>query len=293
MVLLLGSNMKKIILALLLLILISAKPAEAHLAGQPPYFKMNGVYSALYPVPTTSLEDFQLPQDLAPGNYLINEKIDFEIDKTQIPVLPAVIDKTIFMWDFGDGTKMEGLKNSYTYKKPGSYILKIMAKYQTDEPQLLQSVLINILPNSQYQLPKAVIDVDGFVTKDPLTDYLERKLDKEVNFDSSKSVSSSKIISVQWDFGDTETSSDPKIAHKYTKKYGQFFPVLRIKTEDGFMADSFMEIIQGDEPSGSHLSSSSGSKPGFNPKYAVPIGVLVVGLVIMLLIIVRSRKKSR
>src|SRR4051812_41879426 len=79
--------------------------AFAHTAGQVPYFKVNGVFSNLYPVPTTSLSDFQLPQDDSPDTYLVNQSIDFELDLSRLPIPPEVVKETVFSWDFGDGEK--------------------------------------------------------------------------------------------------------------------------------------------------------------------------------------------
>ena len=77
----------------------------AHIAGQPPFFKMNDKYADYYPVYSTSLSDFTLPQDLAPENYLVNELVQFEIDTKMLPFPPEVIEKIEYTWDFGDGTK--------------------------------------------------------------------------------------------------------------------------------------------------------------------------------------------
>ena len=122
---------------------------SAHLAGQPPFFKVNGKFSDLYRVPTTSLPTFNLPQDGFSEPFLINESINFEIDKTLLPVPPDIADQTEFTWDFGDGSSGTGLKNTHQYKKMGSFILVISAKYKGDAapPQLLQSLLLNIVPD--------------------------------------------------------------------------------------------------------------------------------------------------
>src|SRR5574337_885091 len=136
--------------------------AEGHLAGQPPFLKVNGVYAQLYPVPVTSLYNFDLPQDQPPDNYLVNQPINFELDKGRLPAPSEVIDKTKFDWDFADGSHDQGLKTSHIYTKMGSYILKIYADDNTTpKPQLIESVLINVLPDKSYQLPKAIIKVNG------------------------------------------------------------------------------------------------------------------------------------
>src|SRR5476651_2725006 len=151
-------KIKLILVVLTVLFLSTPKIVSAHIAGQPPYFKVNDKYANLYPVPLTSLNDFDLPQDLPPENYLINVPISFEIDTTQLPVPPEIVKISKFYWDFDDGTNGTGLKNTHTYKKIGSYIIKIKVDDGTvPEPQLLESVIINVLPDLNYQIPEAVI----------------------------------------------------------------------------------------------------------------------------------------
>lgn len=219
-------------------------PVSAHTLGQPPYFKVNGEYANLYPVPLTSLSDFALPQDMTPGKYLVNQEIYFELDVSKLPAPPNVVKKTKFSWDFGDFGKGSGLVEDHTYTKIGSYILKIYADDgTTPTPQLLESALINVLPDKNYELPQAVIKVNGKISKDPLIDILKVPLDQSLNFDGSSSRNgSSKIVSYFWDFGDQKSSDQKITVHKYATDLSQIFPVLRVKTQDGFLADSYLEL---------------------------------------------------
>ncbi len=236
--------MKKLVLITTFLIsLMIFTPTYGHMVGQPPFFKVNGKYSILYPVPLTSLPDFNLPQDLALDKYLVSKKIEFELDTSALPAPPEIIEKTEFFWDFGDKTTGEGLKNSHIYKKPGSYILTIKAQYITDpQPQLFQSTLIHVVPNPDYKIPIAIIKINGKESKDPLTDVLKSDFSNEVTLDATTSQSSTKIIKYIWDLGDQKTSNQPTLKYKYDPSLKIVFPVLRITTEDGFMADSFVEI---------------------------------------------------
>lgn len=122
---------------------------------------------------STSLVDFNLPQDLAPENYVVEQKLDFEIDTNVLPVPKEIIVKTKFRWDFGDSGSAAGLSNSYTYTKAGAYFLEIYAEYESViGEQLFQSVLVNVLPDARYKLPEGQIAVDGKVPKDPLVDVI-------------------------------------------------------------------------------------------------------------------------
>lgn len=215
--------------------------ASAHLAGQPLYLKINNQFALLYPVPTTSLSDFNLPQDLAPQNYLVNQDLQFVIETDRLPAPPEVVAKTHFDWDFGDGAKTQGMSTNHTYTKIGSYIATIYANDgTTPTPQLIESILINILPDQNYVLPKAVIKVSGRTSSDPLTDILQADFTKEVNFDGS--ISSGQIVSYSWDFGDGKAGSGAQSSHTYEQKQNQVFPVLRIKDSNGFIADGYVEV---------------------------------------------------
>lgn len=139
---------KLLVLLFIFLVLLTPKHAFAHLPGQTPYFKINGKYSSLYPVLTSSLNNFALPQDIGPQTYLINKPIVFEIDTNKLPVPKEILDQTTFTWDFGDGSHGQGLTNTHTYRKMGSYTLSIEAK-TPDMPssQLIQSVMFHVLPD--------------------------------------------------------------------------------------------------------------------------------------------------
>jgi hypothetical protein len=231
------------ILTLLLSALLFPSTTHAHLAGQQPYFKVNGVYSELYSVPTSSLSDFPLPQDIAVGTFLVNVPVEFEIDEAALPVPSEIVEKTKFLWDFGDGTTAEGLKNSHTYSKQGTYTIEIKADSgQGVEPQLLQSTMINILPDKDYQLPKSVIEINGKAVKDPLIDIIDVNFTKELSFKSKSTAGSSEITEILWDLGDQASNTSSEFKYKYSENPYTVFPVLRIKTKDGFIADSFVQI---------------------------------------------------
>lgn len=294
--------MKRIVFILILLF-IFCWPVEvsAHLVGQPPFFRVNGSYANLYPVPLTSLNDFNLPQDLPSDNYLVGVPINFELDTTQLPVPPEIVQKTKFFWDFGDGGKSSGLRNTYTYKKMGSYILTIKVDDGTvPEPQLLESVLINVLPDKSYQLPQAVISVNFKQSKDPLTDILIIDMTKLVQFDASLSKSTSKITSYIWDFGDTTEDHSQNPTHLYQKINDQNFVVLRIENSDGFLADTFVEMKNGQSTKSSTTTSdlisqaqNQKSDQGLNiPNLLKYLGVGILGLVVILGVVKLIRKSS-
>ncbi len=288
------------------LFLLPQPKALAHLFGQPPFFKINGVYSNLYPVPLTSLYNFNLPQDQSPESYLVNQPINFEFDISRLPAPPDVVKKTQFTWDFGDGSKATGLKNSHTYTKIGSYFLTVDAyDGTTPKPQILESVLVNILPNSQYQLPKAVIKVNGQGTTDPLTDIKIFPFDQNLQLDGTSSTApSSRIVSYFWDFGDQQSSTEPSPTHFFSKNQTQVFPVLRVKDANGFIADSYIEVenqqnvaIKGSNPLDSQKANAPKQGLGAKSESQLPhliIGALIIGaLYFMARWFARARGRGR
>ncbi len=291
------------LLGSILIFSLTASSVSAHLAGQPPFFKINGKYSNLYPVPTTSIANFPLPQDLAVENYLVNGEISFEIDTTPLAVPLEIVQKTTFTWDFGDGARGLGLKNSHTYTKPGSYILTIYAKYdQVSGNQLFQSVLLNVLPDASYQLPKAKILINGKTSSDPLVNTLKFEYGQKLSFDAGQSTApSSKIVSYFWDFGDSQTSNDAKTTHTYSKDLPQqqVFPVLRTRDENGFIADNFVEVDNRQSPAPFGLNKgirssidNSGTVKGRPNILVILSGVLVLGIVAAIIIGGRNKKRK-
>lgn len=276
-------KLKYLIVAILWLTILPHS-VSAHLAGQPPFFKVNGEYSILYPVPLTSLDNFELPQDLATKTYLVNRRIEFELDANFLPATKEVIDKTTFSWDFGDNTKGTGLKNTHIYKKPGSYIMKIYAQYVTDpQPQLLQSTMIHVVPTANYQLPKAIIKINGAESKEALTDILKADFNQVVNFDATSSISNSEIVSYTWDFGDQVSDNKPNTTHQYDTSLKITFPVLRIKDANGFIADTFVELENtppgSEDTSNDDRLSGSTQKSWFGNKLVISGVIVLLGLI--------------
>ena len=231
--------------------------------SQQPYFKVNGVFTDYYPVPSTSLSDFNLPQDQAKGTFLTRDTLQFEIDESALPVPKEIVEKTKFLWDFGDGATAKGLKNTHNYSKPGTYFLSIKADSgEGFEPQLLQSTAINILPDKNYQLPKAVIKVNGKQSADPLTDIIGTDFKKEVSFDAAGSEpGSSTIVEYFWDLGDQASKTEKNFAYHYKENPYAVFPLLRVKTKDGFIADAFVQLSEKNIGSNELQGQTNSSNP--------------------------------
>lgn len=237
--------MKYLVSLIVFLALVFPEMSSGHMIGQPPYLKINGAFTEYYPVPTASLPDFYLPQDIAASSYLVNEVIEFGLDQAALPIPLEVLARSRFYWEFGDGGKAEGMKVNYSYKKPGTYFseLKVDSGSGFGPPQVLQSTAINILPNKDYKLPKAIIEVNGQQSKDPLLDLIDVNFSEKQNFSAGKSeAGTSEIIKYEWDLGDGTLAEGDKLVYGYGENPYTVFPVLRIKTEDGFISDAFVQI---------------------------------------------------
>lgn len=209
--------------------------------GQPAFLKIENSYVRLYPVLSTSLTNFILPQDGTLTDYIVNDGLHFSIDTNKLLVPKDVVAKTRFTWEFGDGNKIEGLSVIHSYQHIGSYIAKLHAHDGTTV-QMIDSTFLNILPYKDYQLPQATFTVNGFRSKEPLVDIASLDFAKEAYFDASFSTSSNSIISYFWDFGDTTSSTGGKTHHLYSQKLRMVFPLLRVTDKNGFISDTYIQI---------------------------------------------------
>lgn len=172
--------------------------------------------------------------------------------------------------------------------KPGSYIVTIHASSgEGGKPELLHAIQINILPHETYQLPKAVIFVDGQTTSDPVEEFLEVSFDRQLKFDGTKSQSESHIIEYSWDFADQQTASGPTVTHQYARGTDATFPVLVIKTADGFMAASFIQIQEKDK-----LQNPSDTKTQTISKNIMVVAAVLLTISVGIFLFKKSRVKK-
>ena len=255
---------------------------SAHLAGQPAFLRINNEYTVFYHVLSSSLSDFSLPQDEMSLNYLAGQTLNFDIDTSKLPVPAEIIKKTKFTWDFADGLKGQGMTLSHAYTKQGSYVLSLFADDSTtSQPQLLDSVFINVLPSKNYTLPKSQIFVNGKSSTDPLAKVLIFDFDKSINFDAAGS--SGDGLTYFWDFGDGKSSTGAKIEHTYKKETNIVYPLLRVKDNNGFLSDSFVEVDNREftnKTTNNDAKSATSEKNNWfkNPFVFIVGGVIMAGL---------------
>ena len=285
--------MKKLIFILVFFFLIHPM-TYAHLIGQAPFFEVNGKYSNFYSVPTTSLMDFPLAQDQGPDNYLINQPIEFKLDTSKLPVPPEIIRISKFTWDFGDGKKGIGLTNTHTYKKIGSYLLSIYVNDgTTPEPQLLESVELNVLPSIGYKLPKAVISLNGFTKPNAPNNEFHLPMHQVISYDASRSLAgSSPIKSYFWDLGDSNSSAETQLTHTFPQDMRLAFIVLRVTDTNGFIADTYTSVRN---DNGIALPTPQQKKQS-NPLKLIFIAfgtcIIILGLITGLLMVKKTKPQS-
>lgn len=225
-------------------------PVFAHVRGLP-IMKINGVDTQIYPAQATSSLIFNIPADadIAPQQYIKGQKFQFMIDPKNLPVSQDILQKTLLTWDFGDGTKPEkikgGLEIGHTYKKIGTFIMQVIADYESAGyedlgKQPVQTTVLHILPSKNYQLPKATITVDGKISSEKK--IVERDLNKWITFQVTPSKSTDSLFSYEWDLGDGTMSTDTKVSHRYRLPQYYATPILRVKDKNGFFTDTFVNI---------------------------------------------------
>jgi PKD repeat protein len=124
-----------------------------------------------------------------------------------------------YRWDFGDGTRAEGVQVEKVYDEPGSYNVALTV---TDDQGLQgsSSLLIQIYPVVEVpEEPVARIDGPSLA-----------EVGQGVTFDGGGSTSGVAITAYNWDLGDGNGATGPSVTHAYNEP-GTFTVVLVITDE--------------------------------------------------------------
>jgi hypothetical protein len=239
----------------------SHQKTEPHKHEEPTlvFFKINGHAPVPYLQTRNSSPNFQLPFFSSPQTILVNEDIDIEInpkvlESASIKAHNSTIPDAKFIWDFGDGKRGSGIRNRHRYTKPGSYILGVYIESKLfDEPKLYKTVLFHILPNKDYQLPKAVIEVNGQVIREGSQEVIKTSFREPVRLGAMRSVAgTSELVEYVWDLSDRSMSKEATLSHSYNQASYNAKPILRVKDKNGFISDAYVEIL--------NLDTSGGNK---------------------------------
>ncbi len=105
-----------------------------------------------------------------------------------------------FLWDFGDGSRTQGVEVQHSYAHPGVYRVVLLIRDASGRTARAKRVL-RILP------PELTVDFTWEPEEPTVLDDV-RFLD----------LSEGEIVAWHWDFGDGETSSEHDPVHRYSRK---------------------------------------------------------------------------
>lgn len=216
-------------------------PVSAHDKAQPHFLRIDGSYLAHSPISSTSLPDFILPQEIATTPLEVNKQHIFQVEKTSTPLANTLTSDTSFFIDFGDGQKENGVKRQHAYTRAGTYIVSISVQPLSSKNEtIIMRAWINVVPSKTYQLPKAVITVNGAPA---IAKERDATFSRPIQFDALESTPKSHIVNYFWDLGDGQTSDKATLAHTYASYNTAANVILRIKDDKGFIADSTIRIV--------------------------------------------------
>lgn len=267
---------------------------SAHVGGVS-FLKINGIFApanvAYFSNPKLGTE---LPQDIGFEKYLVNTKIEFEIDRDQIPVQKELLEKATFRWSFDESSTNYsfGLKAAHTYTKIGSHLIYLWVKAPDEAEFTLYDVIqVEVSENPNYQLPTAVVQIP---TKNLKPDT---PIDFKAQFNTNPG---NKIASYYWFVGDQKTQNTPQITHTFTGQ--DFFDLVFLSYKDDLGFVGYRAIWLEEEggkinlpfPPNSReevlLESVKGSQRGqFSP---LTLLILPSGLVLILVFIFVRRKNK-
>lgn len=274
----------KVLLLFLIFILLILFTQKAY--GHDEYrssLLINNIYVVHNPIPSKSVENFDLTHEISLKNYLVLQKINFRTDPSKVVKPLEWIKKAKFSLDFGDGIKQDGIEATHVYQKIGTYTVSVYGQIDDNAPELISQVRLHVIPLKNYALPRPIIVVNALGS---VQNKIEFKFNKEINLDGSSSVKgSAKITDYLWDLGDGTFSSQPKLKHKYDPRHFGAIVILRLKDENGFYTDSYVEIINNE------TTVSLPKKQNFfaENKATIAVGLSLFGVLFLIFVLTKAR----
>lgn len=292
--LVLYKEMQRFILIFILFCMLFVPQVHAHSADSQPFLKVNGVYPETHPVQKETIvpKNFSIPEDVVKKPVLVNKEVLFTIDEEVFAsVYEEDVLKTLtYQWDLGDGTTAEGTEVKHTYKSMGSKVITILVDFNDPQvefaPQPIESVQLDVLPNTDYIIPEVVIRANNQELPD---DFIEMRLQAPVKYEAIvKNKPSAEVISYTWDFGDGDTSTEQQIVHTYAGQPLLAAPVVKVTDKNGFTTYAFGLINNNNDAGGFTFPA--------NTVGAIILGVqavaVIVGVGIFIWAVLSQKKKK-
>jgi gliding motility-associated-like protein len=161
-----------------------------------------------------------------------------------------------FTWSFDNGQISNAPNPSITFATAGSYIVKLVAVFETEAIETSQTIVINQSNITTLSADRNYICTPG-----------------NINFTAT---GNGNITSYEWAFGDGSngTSTSPTIAHAYAS-FGSYTATVKAIDAGGCFATSSYNIVVQNPPINASVSPVNGCVPvnaNFSAAVSVPIG---------------------
>jgi gliding motility-associated-like protein len=160
---------------------------------------------------------------------------------------------TSFIWNFGNGQGSNAANPSIVFTTPGTYIVKLIAVFNTQAIETSQSLVINPGISATLTADRNYICTPGII-----------------NFTAG---STGNIATYEWNFGDgspVATTTGPAISHNYIS-FGNFTSTVKAIDISGCSASNSYNITLQNPPISATVSSVEGCIPATVNFSAAPI----------------------
>ena len=135
-----------------------------------------------------------------------------------------------YFWEFGDGTKKEGLNPIYTYTRDGLFTVKLTSFLGDCKVQQVKNEYIKVIPKPKdIDFIPNVIEIDFY--------------NPDVEF---KTYTKGKYY--EWSFGDETGSTEQNPKHKYSMVPGSYLVTLRVSNMENHCDQSVAKVLLMPEP---------------------------------------------
>ena len=218
---------------------------SAHAGPGPPFLRMNGKFAQT----NTYFQGegaINVPQDLGPEKYLVNQMIAFEVDTSQLLVPPDIAQNTQFRWTLITGNtfmdtqhpSVQGRQFQRTFSHVGSYLLQLEAEGPGEYTyNIIDTVQVDVVPNTSYKTPKLSIDIGA---PDGKNNFQSTFVGKAVIDPTAKQ------SSYLWDLGDKTLLTGISQMKDYRSSSPISYLYARVIDSNGLIADVGFDVWRND-----------------------------------------------